>query len=125
MNKISKHPKSILIIDDEDSIRKVLVTFFEENGYNVLTAKDGGEGVETFKKRPTDLVISDIVMPRAEGISAIRNIRKLSKSVKIIAMSGYVDSYLREAVTLGANDSIVKPFNTTDLMDVVSRVMNS
>jgi two-component system response regulator VicR len=119
------HPKSILIIDDEKSIRDVLVTFFEEKGYNVLTANDGRGGITQFQHHPTDLVITDIVMPRIEGIATIREIRKQSKSVKIIAMTGYVDSYLKEAIILGADDSIVKPFNTEDLMAVVDRVMGS
>lgn len=119
------YPKSILIIDDEKSIREVLVTFFEEKGYNVLTANDGRGGITQFQLHPTDLVITDIVMPRIEGIATIREIRKQSKSVKIIAMTGYVDSYLKEAIILGADDSIVKPFNTEDLMDVVDRVMGS
>ena len=102
-----------------------LLTFFEEKGYNVLTANDGRGGITQFQHHPTDLVITDIVMPRIEGIATIREIRKQSKSVKIIAMTGYVDSYLKEAIILGADDSIVKPFNTEDLMAVVDRVMGS
>ena len=119
------HSKTVLIIDDEKSIRDVLVTFFQENGYDVLTANDGREGIAAFERTPTDLVITDIVMPRVEGIGTIRQIRKQSRSVKIIAMTGYVDSYLKEAITLGADDSINKPFNTEELMAVVDRVTNS
>ncbi len=119
------HSKTVLIIDDEKSIRDVLVTFFQENGYDVLTANDGREGIAAFERFPTDLVITDIVMPRVEGIGTIRQIRKQSRSVKIIAMTGYVDSYLKEAITLGADDSINKPFNTEELMAVVDRVTNS
>jgi len=119
------HSKTVLIIDDEKSIRDVLVTFFRENGYDVLTANDGREGIAAFERTPTDLVITDIVMPRVEGIGTIRQIRKQSRSVKIIAMTGYVDSYLKEAITLGADDSINKPFNTEELMAVVDRVTNS
>jgi len=115
-------PKTVLIIDDEKSIRDVLVTFFEESGYNVLTASDGREGITAFEENPTDLVITDIVMPRAEGIGTIRQIRKMSKIVKIIAMTGYIDTYLKEAVILGADDSINKPFNPDELMAVIDRV---
>ncbi|MCF7827314.1 MAG: response regulator [Candidatus Marinimicrobia bacterium] len=116
-------PKSVLIIDDEQSIREVLVTYFEQQGYDVLTASDGRDGIAQFKSRPTNLVITDIVMPRVEGIETIRKIRKQSKSVKIIAMTGYVDAYLREAITLGADDSIVKPFDSEQLNQVLHRVM--
>ncbi len=118
----SDHSKTILIVDDEKSIRDVLITFFVEQGYDVLTANDGREGIALFQSNPTDLVITDIVMPRVEGIETIRKIRKQSKTVKIIAMTGYVDSYLKEAMILGADDSINKPFNTEDLMAVVDRV---
>lgn len=118
-------PRSVLIIDDEKSIREVLVTFFGEKGYDVLTASDGRDGISQFKSRPTDLVITDIVMPRVEGIETIRKIRKQSKTVKIIAMTGYVDAYLREAITLGADDSIVKPFDSVQLNQVLHRVMGS
>ena len=122
LNIQNKASKTVLIIDDEKSIRDVLVTFFAENGYDILTATDGGEGIALFTATPTDLVITDIVMPRVEGIGTIRQIRKLSKSVKIIAMTGYVDSYLTEAVTLGADDSIVKPFTSEELLAVIARV---
>lgn len=114
--------KTVLIIDDEKSIRDVLESFFEENGYTALTANDGREGIAAFKANQTDLVITDIVMPRVEGIGTIRQIRKMSRTVKIIAMTGYVDSYLTEAVTLGADDSINKPFNTDTLTAVIDRV---
>lgn len=115
-------PKSVLIIDDEKSIRDVLITFFEEQGFTVASASDGREGIASYLSHPTDLVITDIVMPRVEGIGTIRQIRKASKSVKIIAMTGYMDTYLSEAVTLGANDSINKPFTTADLLAVLDRI---
>jgi CheY-like chemotaxis protein len=118
----SDHPKTILIVDDEKSIRDVLIAFFVEQGYDVITASDGREGIAKFQSHPTDLVITDIVMPRVEGIETIRKIRKQSNTVKIIAMTGYVDSYLKDALLLGADDSINKPFNTEDLMAVVDRV---
>ncbi len=122
MPKQNDQHKTILIVDDEQSIREVLITFFDEQGYDVLTANDGREGIALFESNPTDIVITDIVMPRVEGIETIRKIRKLSRTVKIIAMTGYVDSYLKEAMILGADDSINKPFNTEDLMAVVNRV---
>ncbi len=119
------HPKTVLIIDDEDSIRDVLVNFFDELGYHILTARDGRGGVTEFKNNSVDLVITDIVMPREEGIGTIREIRKQSKSVKIIAMTGFVGSYLQEAITLGADDSIGKPFTSEELMSVIERVSRS
>ena len=122
LNSSEDSPKSVLIIDDEKSIREVLVTFFEEQGFVAATASDGREGIASFLSDPTDLVVTDIVMPRVEGIGTIRQIRKASKSVKIIAMTGYVDTYLSEAVTLGANDSINKPFTTADLLAVLDRI---
>ena len=94
----SDHPKTILIVDDEKSIRDVLIAFFVEQGYDVITASDGREGIAKFQSHPTDLVITDIVMPRVEGIETIRKIRKQSNTVKIIAMTGYVDSYLKDAL---------------------------
>jgi YesN/AraC family two-component response regulator len=119
----NNQPKSVLIIDDEESIRDVLVTFFSELGYDIFTAQDGRGGIAEFKNNPTDLVITDIVMPRVEGIGTIREIRKQSKTVKIIAMTGFVGSYLQEAVTLGADDSINKPFTSDELIEVVQRVI--
>ena len=119
--------KSILVIDDEESIRLLLRTLLELEGYLVLEASDGIKGQQIYRNSPTDLVITDLIMPGKEGIETIRDLRREFPDIKIIAVSGGgrigPESYLKMAKGLGALRTLRKPFDRESLLDAVEEVI--
>jgi len=78
----------ILVIDDDIQILEMLGQTLEREGYEVVDALDGKEGMRLYREAPTDLVITDIVMPEKEGVETIMELKRDFPDVKIIAMSG-------------------------------------
>ncbi len=119
--------QSILVIDDDETIRELLRAILEHEGYRVLEAPDGDEGIKQFIETPTDLVITDLIMPGKEGIETIRDLRRKFPGVKIIAISGGgrigPDSYLKMAKGVGALRTLSKPFDKTILLKTVKEVI--
>ena len=119
----------ILIIDDEPHILLMLKKMLERAGYEVDLASNGVEGMELFKKESADMVITDIIMPEKEGIETIREMRRLSPKLKIIAMSGggkiSADNYLETAKIFGASKVFQKPFSHKELIQAVNELMAS
>ena len=114
---------TILIIDDEEAILSFLKERLMYEGFNVLIAIDGIEGMKLFNDNQIDLVITDIIMPRKEGIETIIEMQKICPDIKIIAMSGggrnQPESYLGIAKNAGAKYTFTKPFKTSDLVTAV------
>ncbi|EFK12179.1 response regulator receiver domain protein [delta proteobacterium NaphS2] len=119
--------KTILVIDDDESIRILLRTVLELEGYLVLEASDGVTGQQEYGKNPTDLVIMDLIMPGKEGIETIRDLRREFPDVKIIAVSGGgrigAESYLKMAKGLGALRTLRKPFDRESLVKTVAEAI--
>ena len=115
--------KQILIIDDEPLIGSMLKKVFEREGFNVIVASNGKEGMKLYKEKPPDLVITDLIMPEKEGIEIIMELRKEDPNLPIIAMSGgglnAPDSYLNIANILGANAIFSKPIKIEELLNIV------
>ena len=126
--KQTSEQQSILVIDDDETIREILRAILEREGYRVLEAPDGGEGLKQFTETPTDLVITDLIMPGKEGIETIRDLRRKFPGVKIIAVSGGgrigPDSYLKMAKGVGALRTLSKPFDVTVLLKAVEEVID-
>lgn len=78
----------ILVVDDEEVMRELVKDLLEDEGYDVLTASDGNEALEMFKKNRVDVVLTDLIMPNKDGEEEILELRKISPDVKIIVMSG-------------------------------------
>ena len=78
----------ILIVDDEEQLRDVLKTVLQDEGHEVVEAGNGNAAMEQFRLTPTELIITDIVMPDKEGLETIIDFRRIYPQVKIIAMSG-------------------------------------
>ena len=114
---------TILIMDDEEAILSFLEERLKYEGFNVLTAIDGIEGLKLFNENQVDLVITDIIMPRKEGVEAIFEMKEICPDIKIIAMSGggrnQPGSYLGIARNAGANCTFEKPFKTSDLVKTI------
>lgn len=117
----------ILVIDDEEPIRRLLKRVLEKGGYEVVTAADGDEGMRRYRERPADLVITDLIMPGKEGIETIMELRKGDPGVKIIAMSGGgrldPEGLLQAAGSLGAARTLSKPIERETLLGAVGDLL--
>jgi DNA-binding NtrC family response regulator len=113
---------TILIIDDEESIRMIFQVALERAGYRVLTAEHGKAGLRLLEHQAVDLIVVDILMPEMDGLELIPLIRKTRPATKMIAISGRsgLRDYLGTAKKLGAHDTLKKPFSTQELLDAVS-----
>jgi len=113
----------ILVIDDQDSIRRVVRRALEQDGHEVFDASDGELGMEILESQSFDLVITDIFMPGQDGIVTLRQIRKRFPSLKVIVISGGDSTGLldmrQDAEFLGAVSSLQKPFNAREIIDIV------
>lgn len=117
----------ILITDDTAFMRMTLKNILSKNGFEIAgEAADGLEAVEQFKTVHPDLVTMDITMPNMDGISAIREIMKCDANAKIIVCSAMGQKALViEALSAGAKDFIVKPFQSDRIVDAIKKVLNS
>ncbi|MBO4863180.1 MAG: response regulator transcription factor [Eubacterium sp.] len=109
----------ILIADDEDEIRSLLGLYLENEGYNVIEAKDGAEAVLLLKEKKPDLAILDIMMPKMDGYQVLRKLREDSNIPVIILSAKDADSEKILGLNLGADDYLAKPFNP---LEAVARV---
>jgi len=118
---------TILIIDDEEAILGFLKERLTYEGFNVLTAIDGIEGMKLFNDNQVDLVITDIIMQRKDGFVTIIDMKRICPDIKIIAMSGgghaHPQYYLNIAKGLGIQYTFQKPFKTSDLVDAVHELL--
>lgn len=118
----------ILVVEDEDSFRNVLVRMLSKVGYDVRQAGDGNQAIQVCRQFQPDLVLTDIIMPDKEGLETIQELMEIDPNLKIIAMSGGgkfgPDSYLPLAEKLGAKASLQKPFMREELMKTIEYVLS-
>ena len=112
---------TILIIDDEEPIRALLRTTLEGAGYEVTEAPNGRIRLELYRHRPTDLVITDKLMPEMNGLDMILELTRAFLNVKVIAISGAPDTEnaLGAAKLLGVRHTLHKPFSMDALLKIV------
>ena len=116
----------ILVIDDDPAMRRLIARTLTMAGHSVCEAADGREGIALFDQILPALVITDIVMPGAEGIETILKLRKIAEGVKILAISGWgssTPSYLDMATKLGADVGLSKPFKAEKLLAAVESLL--
>ena len=117
----------ILVIDDQESIRRVVRRALEQDGHQVMDASDGEMGMQILVRHSADLVITDIFMPGQDGILTLRQIRKQFPTLKVIVMSGGDSTGIldlrQDAELLGAVRSLQKPFNALEIIDLVRAVL--
>ncbi len=114
----------ILIVDDEQKIREVIREYAEFNGYEVGEAENGMEAIGLCKLNDYDLIIMDIMMPKLDGFSACKEIKK-TKDIPVIMLSARGEEYDKLfGFELGIDDYIVKPFSPKELMARVNAVLS-
>ena len=124
---IQKGSETVLIIDDEDMVLEVGEKFLKFMGYQVLTALDGKEAIEVYRKQreKIHLVILDLVMPKMEGGEVFEKLREISPDVKILISSGYsVDGIASQILERGACGFIQKPFDMMQLSKSIRVILN-
>ena len=119
----------ILLVDDDESFRKMLHTTLERAGYDVVDARDGNQALQSFRAQPPDLVLTDLIMPDKEGLETIMELRAVQPDLKIIAMSGggrnCPGDYLKVAAQMGAARVMAKPFSSRELLEAVELVLGA
>src|ERR687884_2039708 len=104
-------PATILLVDDEDAVRKVLAFPLEKAGFRVVQAGDGEEALRLFSEQPADLVVLDLMLPRLDGLEVCKRLRATS-TVPIIMLTARDDELDKVlGLELGADDYITKPFS--------------
>jgi DNA-binding NtrC family response regulator len=113
----------ILVIDDEDSMLEILQEMLEDAGYEVVCASDGEEGVRLYHEAPTDLIVTDIVMPKKDGVAVVWELRADYPEAKILAMTGYDPVALPITEQLGVVATFKKPFKMQEFLKAVRDIL--
>jgi signal transduction histidine kinase/HD-like signal output (HDOD) protein/CheY-like chemotaxis protein len=117
---------SVLVIDDEEHIREILVESLSDAGFTVETAKDGREGLKKLARKRYTLLILDIRMPLISGLNLLTRIRKLTKRMPVIVITGLAgQEEVRQAEELGAAKIVRKPFQIEKLMEDIRDVLGA
>ena len=112
--------RTVLVVDDEAPVRRLLRETLTEAGYAVLEAEHGDAALDVLSSKPVDVMITDLVMPQKEGLETIAEARKRFPGVKIVSMSGaFGGQYLRVASLMGADAKIAKPIDPEELLKTV------
>jgi two-component system, NtrC family, response regulator len=116
--------KTVLLIDDDDSLRRVVEYNLREEGYRVLTAADGATGLQAFQGETVDLVLTDVRMPEMDGLELLTRLKAMQPDLPVVMLTahGTIDSAV-EAMKLGASDYLRKPFNREQLKAAVRKTL--
>ena len=109
---------NVVVIDDEEAVRRSLLNMLEQKGHNVLLAPNGVAGLQQCQDNDVDLAIVDIFMPEKDGLEVIRTLKLQHESIKVMAITGGGSleiNFLPEARALGAEQTLRKPFTANEL----------
>ena len=113
---------SLLYIEDEAATREQVSRVLAARGYRLTVAEDGEQGLEIFREQAPDIVLTDIMMPRLNGLEMARAIRALSPEIQIVCMTAFSDTgYLIEAIDIGVNQFVLKPVEFNRLFTALDR----
>jgi two-component system response regulator AtoC len=116
----------ILVIDDDESIRKTLSGYLKKLNYEVYSASNGLEGIETAKKEIPDLVITDIKMPEADGFEVLKRVKEIDSHIHVIMITAFDDMHSTvKAMQQGAYDYIEKPLEIDKLKIIINRALEN
>ena len=117
--------KKILIVDDAAFMRMMIKDILTKNGYEVVgEAENGLKAIQLYKEHKPDLVTMDITMPEMDGIQAVKEIKKMDPSAKVIMCSAMGQQMMvMEAIQAGARDFIVKPFQQERVIQAIEKAL--
>jgi two-component system, chemotaxis family, chemotaxis protein CheY len=116
----------VLIVEDNADSREMLSFILRYEGYKVITASDGSEGLSQVKNVQPDLIISDLEMPNLDGIEMVKSLRHLpeGEKVPILILSAYDSESLNQAIEVGATQAMRKPIEVDSLVSTVKGLLN-
>lgn len=125
MKETPSRPLSVLVVDDEDLVRKFVERVLREAGYQTATASDGPEALEAAAKLENfDILVTDVMMPQMTGDELARRIRISAPGIKVLYLTGFSDRLFKEKVTLWADEAFLdKPCSVKGLLQAVSLLM--
>ena len=114
----------VLVVDDERAMCEFLKVLLEKQGHGVIAANDGEQALKMVEQQPPDLVISDVRMPKVDGIGLLAGIRERHPDLPVILITAYASSDSTiQAMRLGADDYITKPFRIDEIRLVVEKAL--
>ena len=118
-------PLSVLVVDDEELVRKFVERVLREGGYQIATASDGPEAIEVAAKlEHFDILVTDVMMPQMTGDELARRIRVSTPAIKVLYLTGFSDRLFKEKVTLWADEAFLdKPCSVAGLLQAVSLLL--
>jgi nitrogen regulation protein NR(I) len=118
--------KQVLIVDDEPNLRKILSVQLSRDGYDVLTAEDGEQGLAQLRDHHIDLVITDLKMPKVDGMTLLRRALQEDPDLPVVMITahGTVDTAV-EALKIGAFDYLTKPFDKDEVRQIVAKALKT
>lgn len=123
--KEESKPK-VLVVDDEESLRRLFERILRSKDYTLIMAKDGLEGIKRNEDSNPDVIILDLKMPQMDGIETLRHIRKTDKEVRVIILTGYGDAQtVREAADLDVYEYVTKPFSNEVAIKIIKEAFAS
>lgn len=115
--------KTILLVEDEEEIREDLALFLEYSNYKILQASNGSDAYQCYLDNPIDLIITDIEMPKMNGLELVEKIRQREDDIPILIISGYSDKdKLLRAIKLNLVDYIIKPFTQKSILSHIEEI---
>jgi two-component system response regulator (stage 0 sporulation protein F) len=110
---------TIMVIDDQPGIRRLLAEVLQEDGYNIVIAANGYEALQKVKEITPRLILMDMKMPGMDGLETFRELKKVGKAERVIMMTAYGELELvKEAMSLGAYKYITKPFDINEIKKI-------
>jgi len=121
---MSQNKGSILVVDDQLGVRRLMLETFKAEGFSVQTASSGQEALEKIRECPPGLILLDMKMPGMNGLETLREIKKINPAQVVIMMTAYEElEVVAEAVKLGVKEYITKPCDINELKVLVSEAM--
>jgi CheY-like chemotaxis protein len=118
----------VLLVEDDEGLRRSLTRLLLQNGYEVAQAPNGRLALQHMEQQPAQVVVTDMLMPEMDGVETILALRRVYPEVKIIAMSGgginSAENYLAIARTLGTHKVLAKPFVALELLEAIHEVID-
>ncbi len=118
---------TIMVVEDEELVRRITINILERSGFKVICAEDGEEALELFKEKgdSIDLIILDVIMPRMDGMETFKELKILKKDIRVLVSTGYLPNNMStEFLKGGALGFIQKPYTAMELLKSVSKIIN-